>query len=166
MKSSMRWKSWVLVCLVSVWVGGVQANSIKTTQYEDWASVCDTSIRPERCEIRQVLRENAQTGGAQLLKASLSKVDDQFLLQLLFPMGIDLRPGIALQIDQQQEQRFQFLTCTQAGCLVAIPVDQAMMINLRAGQVVKLGLKPLNAQRPVVMQMSLRGFNNASQQVK
>lgn len=142
------------------------AQEPRTTQYQDWVGVCADIQGQERCEIQQTLNMDNEQGNARLLRATVNRMDDQLILQLLLPLGIDLRPGIVLQVDENEEFGAGFLTCVQEGCLAALPLDQERLAAMRAGTVTKIGFRPFNTNETLVLEMSLMGFTQASQSIK
>lgn len=138
----------------------------RVTEYQDWVGVCADIQGKERCEIQQTLNMDNEQGSARLLRASLNMMDDQLVLQLLLPLGLDLRAGIVMQIDEGEEFGSGFLTCVQEGCLVAFPLDETRLAAMRAGRVTKIGFRPFNTNETFVLEMSLMGFTRASQSVK
>ena len=142
------------------------AQEPRVTEYQDWVGVCADVQGQERCEIQQTLNMENEQGNARLLRASVNMMDNQLVMQLLLPLGLDLRAGIVMQIDEGEEFGSGFLTCVQEGCLVAFPLDDVRLAALRAGSVTKIGFRPFNTNETLVLEMSLMGFTRASQSVK
>lgn len=142
------------------------AQTPQTTEYQDWIGICAEVQGQERCEIQQVLNMENEQGNTQLLRATISKMDNQFIMQLLLPLGLDVRPGVVMQIDEGEEFGMPFLTCVQEGCLVAVPLDESRLAAMRAGTAVKVGFRPFNTDQTLVLEISLMGFTRASQTVK
>lgn len=143
----------------------VSAKELRTTEYQDWTSVCSEIQLNERCEIQQTLNIENEQGNSRLLLTSVSKIDDQLFMQLLLPLGLDLRSGIVIKIDEGEEVVVGFLSCLQEGCLVVLPLDQTLLAAMRAGQIAKVGFRPFNTSETVVLEMSLKGFTQASQTI-
>ncbi|TVQ72667.1 MAG: invasion associated locus B family protein [Oceanospirillales bacterium] len=144
----------------------VFAQEPRITEHQDWVSVCADIQGQERCEIQQTLNMDNEQGNARLLRATVNIMENQLVMQLLLPLGIDLRAGIVMQIDDGEEFGAGFLTCVQDGCLVAFPLDATRLAEMRAGNVTKIGFRPFNTNETLVLEMSLMGFTRASQTVK
>ena len=144
----------------------VFAQEPRVTEYQDWVGVCVDIQGQERCGIQQTLNMESDQGNARLMRASVNLMDNQLVMQLLLPLGIDLRAGIVMQIDEGEEFGAGFLTCVQEGCLVAFPLDETRLAAMRAGSVTKIGFRPFNTNETLVLEMSLMGFTRASQSVK
>ncbi|QEW06787.1 invasion associated locus B family protein [Nitrincola iocasae] len=142
------------------------AQTPQTTAYQDWVGICAEVQGQERCEIQQVLNMENEQGNTRLLRATVSKLDNQLIMQLLMPLGLDVRPGVVMQVDEGEEFSAPFLTCVQEGCLVAIPLDESRLTALRSGSVAKVGFRPFNTDQTLVLELSLMGFTRASQTVK
>lgn len=142
------------------------AQELRTTEYQDWVGICGEIQGQERCEIQQTLFMQGEEGDSKLLEANLSLVDGQMVMQLLLPLGIDLRPGIAMQIDQGEEFGADVFSCFHEGCIVAFPVDDARLAAMRAGTTFKVGFRPFNSAEVMVLEVSLMGFTNASRSIK
>lgn len=156
---------------LSAWVGLVAssfayAQEPRVTEFQDWIGVCADIQGQERCEIQQTLNMENEQGNARLLRTAVNFIDNQLVMQLVLPLGLDLRAGIVMQIDEGEEFGSGFLTCVQEGCLVAFPIDNERLAALRAGSQMKVGFRPFNTNETLVLEVSLMGFTRASQSVK
>lgn len=142
------------------------AQTPQTTEYQDWVGICAEVQGQERCEIQQILDMENEQGNSRLLRATVSKMNNQFIMQLLLPLGLDVRPGVVMQVDAGEEFGAPFLTCIQEGCLVAVPLDESRLAAMRAGSAIKVGFRPFNTDQTLVLEISLMGFTRASQTVK
>lgn len=144
----------------------VMAQEPVITEYQDWIGVCAEVAGQERCEIQQTLNVENEQGLSRLMRATVSLMDGQRVMQFLLPLGLDLRPGIVMQIDEGEEFKSGFLTCVQEGCLVAFPLDDSRLQQMRAGKALKLGFRPFNTDQTLVIEASLMGFTRASNSIK
>lgn len=142
------------------------AQTPQTTEYQDWVGICAEVQGQERCEIQQILDMENEQGNSRLLRATVSKMNNQLIMQLLLPLGLDVRPGVVMQVDAGEEFGAPFLTCIQEGCLVAVPLDESRLAAMRAGSAIKVGFRPFNTDQTLVLEISLMGFTRASQTVK
>lgn len=152
---------WLCACL-----GASSVLAQTSTEYRDWISVCAERAGAERCEIRQVLSIETEDGQAPLVVATVARLDDQLVLQLVLPLGLDLRPGVVMAVDDQPDRPAPVLTCLQNGCLSALALDAGFMAEMRAGRSLRLGFRPFNTDQTIVVELSLAGFTRASQTIK
>ncbi len=142
------------------------AQEPRVTQYQDWVGVCADVEGQEVCEMQQTLTIENETGNVPLFRASVHNVENSLVMQLLFPLGLDLRAGMVLQIDEGEEFTSGFLTCVQEGCLAVFPLDSELLAAMRAGNSAKIGFRPFNTNETLVLELSLSGFTAASQTVQ
>lgn len=135
----------------------------RVIEYQDWVKVCADIAQQERCEIQQTLMLNAEQGQNRLLRAVVTNTPDGLLMQLFLPLGVDLRPGIVLRIDEHPEFPQSFVTCLQDGCISAFLLNELHLQHLKTGSALKLGLRPFNSEQTLVFELSLRGFTRATQ---
>jgi invasion protein IalB len=139
----------------------------KSTPFDDWISVCAERDGAERCEIRQVLSVDGKDGKTPILVATVTKMSGgKLALQLVLPLGIDVRPGVVMAVDEKTERPAPVLTCLQSGCVSALELDDAFGSELRAGKKMKVGFRPFNTDQTMVVELSLAGYGKASQTIK
>lgn len=146
--------------------------AVERSQHQDWESVCVTVANGEDtserlCQIRQALDLETEQGTGRVLEVVLRVYDAQrHVMEIVLPVGLDLRAGIVLQVDDGQEVNAPFLTCLQQGCLVAMLVEAEMLAAMRRGRVMRVGFRPFNAEQVLVLEVSLRGFTAASRMLR
>ena len=146
-------------------IGPVWAQN--STRFDDWISVCAERDGAERCEIRQVLSVDGKDGKTPIMVASVAKMSaGKLALQLVLPLGIDVRPGVVMAIDEKAERPAPVLTCVQSGCISMVELDDAFGSELRAGRKMKVGFRPFNTDQTMVVELSLAGYSKASQTIK
>ena len=88
------------------------------------------------------------------------------MMELVFPLAMDLRAGIALKIDGGPETQQPYATCVAQVCVVLVAVDDAFLAAMRAGALLHVGFRPFGVQRTLVLDVSLRGFTRASNELR
>lgn len=132
------------------------------TQFSDWFRVCAKNMPDLPCQVVQVMEMDNEQGKTRLLESVLMRAnEDVIVLQMVLPLGVDIRPGIALQIGQEAEFTQPYLTCVPAGCLTVMEVTPERMQQLKSNDVMKLGFRPANTDQTIVLDVSLRGFTEA-----
>ena len=160
----------IIFCLILVWFQpavAVEASEQSNTsepeiiKHDDWMSRCVKPVdADEFCEAIQVILINREQVSGRVLETSLRRLnDDQIVMQFVLPFGVDLRPGIAFRIDENEERKAGFLTCLQQGCLVQMLANRELMAELKKGTTAKLGFRPLGSEEIVVVEISLKGFS-------
>lgn len=136
--------------------------SLHAETFGDWRVECEG----ERCQALQQLFVGEGEQRSRVLSASVVKIQDQLVLQLVLPLGVDLRPGIVTRIDESTEQQFPFTTCVSDGCVVLLPLDAGLLAGMKAGKTMKAGFRPFSSEQTLVVELSLSGFTKASSKVR
>ena len=107
-----------------------------------WQRVCENGNDAQSCRITQelfVTRTGAdgteQVAGRILGLHVLYAIEEPTgrwlpYLSVQMPMGVDLRPGAVLKVDQGADIPIQYLRCTEAGCDCQHPVATALAASL------------------------------------
>jgi len=143
----------------------VMAAEPTTQVHGDWTVVCqDAASGQKQCSATQLLSRQLDNGQrARLLQTTVRKLNDTtYLLQFVLPLGVDLRPGIALQVDDKEQRGGQYFACTNAGCIVRMGMDQAFMSELQSGKVARVLYRGANAEKPAAVDVSLKGITAAA----
>jgi len=80
------------------------------------------------------------------------------LLQL--PLGISLTEPVSLKVDNGNLERLSVQTCTNAGCIVSLPLKDPFLASMRAGHTLKITMQDPN-KRPINIDVPLMGFGLA-----
>ncbi len=132
------------------------------TQFGDWFRICAKDMPEAPCQAVQVMEMDNDEGKSRLLESIVMRPNPEVLvMQLLLPLGVDIRPGIALQIGDEAEFTQQYLTCVPAGCLVVMELSPERLAQMQQHEIMKLGFRPANTEQTVVLDISLQGFSDA-----
>ncbi|MDP3241237.1 MAG: invasion associated locus B family protein [Reyranella sp.] len=82
------------------------------------------------------------------------------VLGLQLPLGINLAEPIQLKVDAGKEERYQVQTCTNAGCLLSLPLKDPLLASMRTGTVLKVTVFDGN-KRAITIDIPLLGFGLA-----
>jgi invasion protein IalB len=121
----------------------------------DWQVLCETTPVGETCFITQAAADDA---GEPVMQIMVGRLEDENVMVIYLPLGIDLRPGMLFQIGDTVRREFPFQTCLPNGCRVVTRVDADMLAAMRAGTTFLIGVKPLDSERVVGIEGSLKGF--------
>ena len=140
----------------------ITAPSMTRSTYQDWQSLCVQQDSETLCDISQTLqveRENGQTVTA--LRATVTKRDGVFVMELALPLGLDLISGVVLQLDNAEDIKLPFATCIDRGCAALADIDAALLARLQRSRVMKVAFRPFGQEQAVVIEVSLLGFTSA-----
>lgn len=81
-------------------------------------------------------------------------------LTIQLPLGISLTEPVQLKVDNGAVERLPVQTCTNAGCIVSIPLKDQFLASLRNGTTLKITLQDPN-KRAINIDVPLMGFGLA-----
>lgn len=145
-----------LTCMIFI------SSPLKAEVHGDWRLNCEN----DGCQASQQLFFGEGEERSRVLLASVLQVQQDLLLQMVLPLGVDLRPGIVVRIDQAEEQSFNFVTCVADGCVVLLPLKSKLLSAMRAGNKVKVGFRPFSSDQTLIVELSLSGFTKAIKGVR
>lgn len=87
-------------------------------------------------------------------------------MSLQMPLGVDLRPGGVMRVDEESETVLEFLRCTEAGCDASARVTPELLAQMRAGNVLRVGFRPWGSEQVTAVEASLVGFTAAFAQLR
>ena len=132
------------------------APSQTQTQFGDWTTICDGEAL-QNCQAFQVLDALENDVPVRVLVASVRKVPDGTLLVLELPLGLDLRPGVAVQFDMADEINLPYAVCFTGGCQVVSLLSEEDEALFRRASVMKVGFRMFGQTQVLVAELSLRG---------
>ncbi len=138
----------------------VAAATVSTERFQDWGIGCAGAANDRSCTLAQELRRREDNRRVLLLEVKPEGMDSASV-GLTMPFGLDLRSGVALQIDDGAAvEGVPYRTCLQQGCLVSMRFDQGTLAALRTGKVLKVRA-PVASGGVADYQVSLAGFGPA-----
>ena len=135
--------------------------SVSTISAEEapvWETVCPEAATPiEPCRIvqqlflSQTVEGESQTVG-RILQLTVLYVEDAEgnrapYLGIQLPLGVDLRLGAVLRVDEGEEIAVPYLQCTQAGCDASIKLEAKLLWAMKRGEQFLVGF-PCLGERP------------------
>ncbi len=138
----------------------------ETTTFQDWDLICFDTPDGERCQMQQTLQIDDPEVDGLYVQASLHLDGDHHVLEVLLPLGVELRPGILLQIDDGEEFRGEFIACVQQGCAAAREIGPERLQELRGGRHISIAFRALHMEQPLAFDLSLMGFTDASERLR
>ena len=134
-----------------------------------WAVICADADNAETCRMEQIRVVDQTVEGqtkrlGQLLRVTVLYVGEEArrpLLEMKLPLGVDLRPGMVLRVDNHAEVKAPYLRCTNAGCQVQVELTAELVAQLKNGLKLQVGVRFFGSSKTVVIEASLKGFTRA-----
>ncbi len=119
-------------------VEAAAAAGASTERFQEWLISCEGPANGRYCMLTQELRRREDNRRLVLLEVKPESMDSA-LAGLTLPLGLDLRAGLALQIDDGPAvQGVPYRTCLQQGCQVSMRFDQGTLEGIRTGKLLKV----------------------------
>jgi len=158
---------------VIVLISGYSANAQKQ---ENWGYFCEKTKKGQACGIRQVLIMRKMVDGknktvGRLISAVVQKIKQPkggsiYLINLLLPLGTNLKAGMKMAVDSGPESLFDYSKCTTQGCLVLAQGSKKLIRAMKRGKILKIAFLPFNSPKSVVVSVPLDGFTKNLQKLK
>jgi invasion protein IalB len=125
-----------------------------------WSIICDrpAGASADQCALMQnVIAEDRPEVG---LSVVVLKTADRRakILRILAPLGVLLKDGMELYVDNNNIGRAYFTRCFSEGCYVEVEIDDELMRILRAGKAAVFALRESADQDRVGIPIELTGF--------
>lgn len=125
-----------------------------------WSIICDrpAGASADQCALMQnVIAEDRPEVGLSvvILKTADRKAR---ILRILAPLGVLLKDGMELYVDNNNIGRAYFTRCFSEGCYVEVEIDEELMRILRAGKAAVFALRESADQDRVGIPIELTGF--------
>jgi invasion protein IalB len=125
-----------------------------------WSIICDrpAGASADQCALMQnVIAEDRPEVGLSvvILKTADRKAK---ILRILAPLGVLLKDGMELYVDNNNIGRAYFTRCFSEGCYVEVEIDDELMRILRAGKAAVFALRESADQDRVGIPIELNGF--------
>ena len=138
---------------------GQQPGNVKES-HGAWSVICDrpAGASAEQCALMQnVIAEDRPEVGLSVvvLKTADRKAR---ILRILAPLGVLLKDGMELYVDNNNIGRAYFTSCFSEGCYVEVEIDEELMRILRAGKNAVFALRESSDQDRVGIPVELNGF--------
>ncbi len=147
------------------WIGGrahpAPADVPTVAVYDGWRLACPAASRKDLpCAISNDLIETK----TQRRVAQLTMVPNKTgaVLVVTVPHDVLLTAGIGLVLGDAKPRVYPYLTCNSAGCIAQIPLDEALLAQMRQAGNGKLLVGSLD-RKTVQIVFSLSGFARADE---
>lgn len=133
--------------------------------FDDWLVECfDRNEIGQECQVYQRVIMN--NGSAIAMVATLAFVppDNYLGIQVALPLGIDLKEGATITIDDDASLDVSISRCTQQGCLFEGTVTDALELALREGKSASVTVI-VPSEGDFTIPLSLNGFSAALDEI-
>lgn len=131
-----------------------------TEVFEDWTVICVESS-PRSCRMAQRLNVDSEDGPGQLLQVTLMRSADGVVMGMDLPLGLDLRAGVVVRFDENEEIPLPYTTCYNSGCQVVAQLAPEHLAEFEAGSTMQVGFRALGQEETLVAELSLSGSSSA-----
>ena len=129
-----------------------------------WNVACDAEGK--NCAMAQIGNDS---NGTPVLEMVIRKLTEPLevgertaiaVLDVITPLGVVLTEGLAVTIDNGQQESAPYQICTEQGCLVREPIDNDLVNRFKRGNKATISVVAAN-QGEVSASISLNGFTKA-----
>lgn len=162
------WRRFLFGLLVGVAgllpLGSAEAEPQDGQKFQDWMVRCQsaaTGAAAPPCFIFQNVVESDKDRQIMMFVVAYPPGQGRPRAVVILPLGIDLRGGIEIAIDDGAPQRHAFISCFQDGCQVHIDLDDAVLAGFKRGIKGFITFRSLPDGRAVRLPISFKGFTAA-----
>ncbi len=137
-----------------------EAPETSTEAFGDWTVVCVEST-PRTCRMTQRLDIQNEQGAGRLLQVTLLKNPEGVVIAMELPFGLDLRSGVVIRFDENDEIPLPFTTCYASGCQVIAQLAPEHLEEFRNGEQMRVGFRAMGQEQTLVTEVSLSGSSAA-----
>lgn len=148
-----------LVLAISFLSSGIAfAEDAAEVAFTDWRVTCQAVDAGKACQMLQTGAARGEGQDAFLL--SISRNDDTNYGVMTLPVGVYLRHGIELRVDQRRPFKVHYEVCDQTLCHAGFKLDGAVLRAFRQGLTATARVW-VGSTQAVEFPISLRGFSAA-----
>ena len=126
-----------------------------------WSRRCADEAQTQ-CEIVQ--RLNVQETGQRFAELAIGfpeeLEDGAARAVMILPLGISLRPGVAMKIDERDQMNYDVNYCDPNGCVVLTEFPTEEIEAMKTGQSAFIGMRSATGQ-DITVPITLQGFTAA-----
>ncbi|MGQ7247879.1 invasion associated locus B family protein [Halomonas sp. V046] len=136
---------------------------VNTETFQDWEVNCPTNPADGSCSMTQLING---ANGEPVLRVVVGNPQqlDKSAITFLLPLGVRLAPGLQFQVGSNQPTTIPYQVCVQQGCRADMPIEPALMSQLKGGSTATVSMIDPRGQR-VDLNVSLMGFSSAKDRV-
>ena len=133
--------------------------------FGDWQTECEAAPDgPPRCFLSQTqfIVDEKTKAKSRLIKLALGYFgpNGQGVMVVVLPLGVDLRAGAALRVDDGTPMALTFQQCLQDGCVANMALDDKTVAALKKSKKAQIDLKPYNGAQAMAITVSTKGITD------
>lgn len=132
-----------------------------------WEKICKkdqkTCIMVQNIK-KSVTSKNGKKVDIPLLQVQISRHQTP-KITFLTQTGVDLRAGLAMQIDQNKQAVIPFIACNRYFCMTSFTLSDQTITSLKSGHAMSVKFAPLG-RKPIENKISLTGFTKVYNSIK
>jgi len=163
------WKYALLLIASGIfYCASAMAADAQGVTFDDWKLECQKpqDAKAEQCSLSQsqTLKEN----NTPILLASLGYAGERRepVLVVTTPLGIDLRAGVLLRLDNGLKAPLTVQQCTQRGCVASISFDPDTLAALSNAKMIQVGMLPYGSSQSLIVNISPKGISKGMAELK
>ena len=125
-----------------------------------------TGAKEQSCEMFQ--RLSVKDSGQRILEFAIAKTDSKTGVSrgaVILPLGILVKPGVLVQIDEGDKFRFDIHHCTSDGCVAFVDMNKEVLKTFQKGAVAHLLILSADGKK-IQLDLNLTGFSKAYKQLQ
>lgn len=134
-------------------------------KFQDWLVRCQSAAAAgaaaPSCFIFQNVVETDKDRQVMMFLVAYPQGQGRPRAVIILPLGIDLRGGIELSIDEGAPERHPFISCFKDGCQAHIELDDAALARFRRGLKGVIAFRALPDGQAIRLPVSFKGFTAA-----
>lgn len=130
------------------------------TQYGDWTVMCQGEGLKD-CRAMQMLNFSNESGTGRLMSLVIRKAVEGPLMVMEMPFGLDLRAGVVVRFDENDEIPLPFSVCLNNGCQVITLLVPEHAEQFRTANSMRVGFRAFGQSDTIVVEVSLKGSSAA-----
>ena len=167
----------VITFISLVLASNFYASGVSAQEKSPWSVQCTEENKPETCRMAQIQSATKEVDGKiqpigkilgltvlYVTNAETKKRSPHMSIQM--PLGVDLRPGAVIKVDDNKEINLPYLRCTQRGCDASLELDSKLLRSILAGIDFNVGFRAWGSNKTTLVKASLTGFTKAFRRLK
>jgi len=137
-------------------LAGYGATTETVTSFDDWRTACPAAtLKDANCEIvRDIVDDKSHN---PIARVAIIRDKGKPAIGITLPLGVVLEPGMGISFGTDPAKTAPYRTCTQAGCIAEVMIDDKLQAGLDAGKDGKLIFAGPDA-KPAAVPLGLKGF--------
>lgn len=135
------------------------AYAVKNGQkFRDWTAQCDSIDGQQVCGITQTVLDQDKK---PMVNIFIRKIEKQKapIAFIKVPLGVNLRAGLALAVDEKGVAQVPYTVCDPVGCNAIIPLEDELLKKIKKGKKMQIAMLLVNEE--IIFSASLSGITKA-----